>query len=496
MQFLRNFVILFLCFVSAKHCFAQGETSNWYFGENAGIRFNNDGSVTPLNNGRLNTTEGCAAISDSFGNLLFYTDGVTVWNRNHQVMLDGNGLYGDPSSSQSAIIVPQPGNPDLYYIFTVDTAVNINDPNLGLNYSVVDISMDNGNGAIIQKNVNLLKRCSEKLSAVVKDCFDGTIWVTTFAGANGNSDIFNTLFSFEVSSSGVNTTPVTSYSPVTREDPVRSDARGYLKISPDGTKVAMANVRDGLYLYDFDVNTGIFSNMKKLYINAQTIYPYGLEFSQNNEFLYVSSYNDLPINQVNANHKSSLIQYNLSAVDVGSSQITLEEFDNLYRSALQLGSNGKIYMTLSESYNTGTPYLSVINNPDLAGTSSGYEHQVINLGSNRGTQGLPPFIQSLFNKIDIVNGPDATTLSPTSILNLCVGGSYTLVGENITGATYLWTKDGTPLPDTDHDFFLSDVTSADVGLYELEITTIEGDCPIIGEAAVNVSDFPNPDDTT
>jgi len=207
-------------------------------------------------------------------------------------MENGNGLFGDPSSSQSDIIVPQPGNPDLYYIFTVDTAINFNDPNRGLNYSVVDITMNNGNGAIIQKNVNLLRRCSEKLSAVVKDCFDGTIWVTTFAGANGNSDIFNTLFSFEVSSSGVNSTPVTSNSPVTREDPDRSDARGYLKISPDGTKAVMANVKDGLYLYDFDVNTGSFSNMQKLAINAQNEYPYGLEFSQNNQFLYVSAYND------------------------------------------------------------------------------------------------------------------------------------------------------------------------------------------------------------
>src|SRR5690606_34328902 len=207
------------------------------------------------------------------------------------------------------------------------------------------------------------------------------------------------------------------------------------------------------------------------------------------------SYNDLPINQVNANHKSSLIQYNLSAVDVGSSQITLEEFNNLYRSALQLGSNGKIYMTLSASYTTGTPYLSVINNPDLAGIASGYEHQSINLGSNRATQGLPPFIQSLFNKIDIVNGPDVTTLAPTSILNLCIGDSYPLVGENIPGATYVWTKDEIPLPDTDHDFFLNEESTADTGLYELDITSIEGDCSIIGEAALNISDFPNPDNT-
>ena len=58
------FLILCPVFVSG-----QGEASIWYFGNEAGLRFNNDGSVTALKNGKLNTFEGCAAISDTFGNL-------------------------------------------------------------------------------------------------------------------------------------------------------------------------------------------------------------------------------------------------------------------------------------------------------------------------------------------------------------------------------------------------------------------------------------------
>lgn len=75
-----------------------------------------------LTNGQLNTLEGCATIADTTGSLLFYTDGITVWNRNHVPMPNGSGLLGNPSSTQSGIIVPYPGNTDLYYVFTVHDA--------------------------------------------------------------------------------------------------------------------------------------------------------------------------------------------------------------------------------------------------------------------------------------------------------------------------------------------------------------------------------------
>ncbi len=97
----------------------SGEANTWYFGEFSGLSFNTD-PPTALDNGALNTNEGCASISNSDGNILFYTDGLTVYNKLHNVMQNGNDLLGDISSTQSAIICPYPGNTDLYFIFTVD----------------------------------------------------------------------------------------------------------------------------------------------------------------------------------------------------------------------------------------------------------------------------------------------------------------------------------------------------------------------------------------
>lgn len=95
----------------------QGEAANWFFGRGAGMQFDrNSGAVNAVDGGQLHTFEGCASISNADGDLLFYTDGISVWNRNHDVMLNGNGLHGDPSSSQSAIIVPKPDDLNIFYI--------------------------------------------------------------------------------------------------------------------------------------------------------------------------------------------------------------------------------------------------------------------------------------------------------------------------------------------------------------------------------------------
>src|SRR4030095_11967101 len=95
-------------------CFAQKETNKWLFGLNAGLDFNS-GNPVSLSGGQCYTSEGSASISDTSGNLLFYTDGITVWNTNNVMMTNGDGLFGGVSSTQSALIVHMPGEDSLYY---------------------------------------------------------------------------------------------------------------------------------------------------------------------------------------------------------------------------------------------------------------------------------------------------------------------------------------------------------------------------------------------
>jgi len=471
------FLILCPAFVSG-----QGEASNWYFGKEAGLRFNNDGSVTALKTGKLNTFEGCAAISDSFGNLLFYTDGITVYDQTNEIMQNGEGLYGDSSSTQSALIIPSPQNPNQYYIFTVDTTISEIDPDFGLNYSVVDISLNNGTGAVIEKNVNLLKDCSEKISAVLKDCTDNSVWVLTLASADGQSGNLNTYYAYEINASGVVDTPVIT----TFNDLFINDPRGYLKLSADGTKVASANVRTGLYLYDFDATTGILSNQQRITINTPDQFAYGVEFSPNSNYLYVhSSNNTLEI----SGHLSQLLQYDLSTPDISGSEVILDT-RAIFRGALQLGNNGKIYRTIAENYFQGTPYLGVINKPDEKGVAADYEHNAVLLEGNA-TQGLPPFIQSFFGKTQLVLNNDGTR---SSTLTKCTGDSFRLEAEEIPGATYSWLKNGLPIAvPTNYYLEILNADDDDSGRYSVDITLPNPtDCPVLGEALIKILPVPEP----
>ncbi|MDI5949612.1 T9SS type B sorting domain-containing protein [Flavobacterium yafengii] len=411
------FVFLFLTIPT----FGQKEAAIWYFGNNAGLDFNS-GSPVALTNGKLNTAEGCTTISDKNGNLLFYTDGSIVYDKSHQVMPNGYGLLGHNSSTQSAIIVPHPSNLNLYYIFTVDqpNPKNVDDnlsndedpPNNGLNYSLVDLRLNNGLGdiSIKEKNIHLITydpgdsddvkfKCSEKITAVQHG--DGiSFWLITH--------FKNTFYSFKISTSGVDKKPIqTTTSLNVPTGGYISNAIGYLKTSPNGKKIAMANsslkatdelgpkgeIRrntGNVWLFDFDAATGKISNGSSI-LNGTN--PYGVEFSAKSKKLY------LTVNLFDSGGislGSSLIQFDLKSANIIASKTTVNT--SLYTAgALQLALDEKIYRSgYNSNGNDSSDKLSVINNPELDGSNCNYLQNEIDLGGKKAKLGLPPFITSLF----------------------------------------------------------------------------------------------------
>jgi hypothetical protein len=97
-----KYVTCFLFLLSFSPLFSQGEAAHWYFGNGAGLIFDvSSGTVSPTSAAAstINTNEGCSSISDSNGNLLLYTDGRNVWDKNYQIMpnadySNGSGLLG------------------------------------------------------------------------------------------------------------------------------------------------------------------------------------------------------------------------------------------------------------------------------------------------------------------------------------------------------------------------------------------------------------------
>ncbi len=503
------FALFFTCLFHNIPILGQGEANNWYFGQNAGISFNTT-PPTALTNGQVNTLEGCTTISDATGNLLFYTDGITVWNRLHTIMPNGTGLKGDPSSTSSALIVPQPNNPNLYIIFTVDEPHHFNADNNagtidgdgvndGFMYSIVDVSLDGGNGDVIstQKNVPLttyntsnslesLYKCSEKITAVKSDDCD-SFWVITH--------FVDTFYAFRVNSTGVDPTPITSRIGVTV--PVsgyRRNALGYIKASPEGNKLAVAhfgfatvaggNAVGKVLLYNFDNITGQVSNEIEL---SNTDSPYGIEFSQTGQRLYATY--DIG---AAGNGQSFLTQYDLSLPDnqIASSGTRIlnqinQEISSFAAGAIQLGPDGKIYRSLLDFNAQVGNYLGAIENPEDPASSIIYNERsiLVNVDGSRNAQlGLPPFIQSIFAQtIDIINMGNPNDVN----LSLCQGDTYQLTYQNIPGATYIWFIDDVQIANTTN--FLDITTTAN---YRLEVDLNDGSCPLIGVANATFYEVP------
>ena len=411
----------------------------WYFGDSLGLDFNS-GQPVVLTDGALSTDEGCASMTDENGNLLFYTDGVTVWNKNHAAIPNGTGLKGHFTTTQSALIVPRPGNSNTYFVFTLEPGPYAS-ATQRLHYSLVDMALDGGNGDIVPgtKNTFVTDSLTEKLTGV-KHCNGDDVWVITH---RLYSDAYEALL---VTSQGLNTLPVVSHTGTPHQGTSVffgiTTGIGYLKASIDGSRLAVA-ILDTLTLevLDFDKATGIVSNPITLPLDSCQVY--GVEFSADGSKLYVGG-----INLSDFTDFSRIYQFDLnagSALDIANSAtlIGTSGFPSGV-SALQMGPNGKIYVTRK----FGTNYLGVINTPNASGLACNYIDQAIYFGNDSVLSGLPNFISSYVLKRDIhINGED-------SVCAFTSGKKYFMDDDCLRGITWSLTGKSVINHSTDSTIFI------------------------------------------
>ncbi len=352
---------------------AQNQGNIWYFGISAGLDFNEEPPGI-LNDGQTyyptccGWNESTSSISDSLGELLFYSNGEKAWNRQHDVMPNGNGLDGHASSTHSSLIVPQPGSDRLFYLFTTDAW----EDNFlkGMRYSVVDMCLEGGLGDVVEseKNVLLLESAAEKLAGVLH-ANQTDYWVI---GHELNSDAF---YAFLLTEQGFTDTVVSNTG--------TSDMQGWggqMVVSPNGElivyNVPNAQVIGISLLLDFDTETGVVSNERVLDIGGRD---YGASFSPDNTKLYCSK-----------TGVGSLYQYDVTAGSlqeiVNSKTFIFDNQADQWRD-LCLGPNGKIYIARAMQ-----PNISVIHNPNENATACNYVEDGIFLEEGISSFGLPVMI--------------------------------------------------------------------------------------------------------
>ncbi len=382
----KHFILItFLIILPHILLFSQGEWNNWYFGDSAAISFNSVPPIANLDCVLPNTYCYPVSISDSVGNLLFYSGVPQIFNRLHETMPNGTGLYLF-DNQQSLLALQQPGNFNLYYL-VYNTFPG---PSDGLYYSVVDINLDNGFGDIIQGMKNVpIGGMSDALNLLTatRHRNNRDIWIIDKKAQT------NQYASFLLTNQGISSLPVLSNS-LCEFDTILPSQPG-LTISPDGEKLVCTynpgNFVNGSEFCIFDTQTGIVNPLfiLKLFFGSEQGAITFMGFSPNSKLLYV--YGGLPPPSTT----EGLFQYDISIIDSAyilnsKTQVYQANQSNtaLISPSFQIGPDWKLYFPggLDDS-------IHVINSPNIQGINCDVQINAVSLSGRYNNYGLPQFIQ-------------------------------------------------------------------------------------------------------
>jgi gliding motility-associated-like protein len=417
---------------------AQNEENIWAFGSQAGLDFTSPAPVAAFNN-LFPGLGGSASVCDASGQLLFYTNGFWVWDKNHHIMPEltgGVGGYTMPTATsvgypplmpwigghatQEAAICNAPGQPGKYYLFSLCN-------NGQLYYSMVDMILNAGDGGIVsgKKGVFLAGNLAEKLT-VVKGCNNNWLLVRSLTS--------NQYLSFEVNDTGIVAVPVISN---VGHLPLSWYKSGVIKFSPNGQKmVAACNQSNkntgGLELYDFDPVSGILSNAVLLDSSNTLGYYYGACFSPDNSKLYAST-SAFAYSGTFYYGKVRQFDLSLGSMPAVIASNTIVYTDNVYQPGflgdLKRGKNGKIYMGGGNPV-SGLPFMHIINTPNNAGAGCSFAPNALAMPVGKWPgKGLP-------NDVAITAAPD--TVGTLHHIAVCFKDNALLIAD--TGKRYKWSN--------------------------------------------------------
>lgn len=394
--------ILLLSLIVNTSTTAQKQDYVWLFGQDLGssgvtgymFDFNSPPMEVTEHHNNLSIASANASISDEDGNLLFFMNGCAVVDRNFEPMPNGDSLGYDiwweiftwpcdrgRSGNQDNIILNDPGNNDLYYI--IHKPKIYNGPNtsdsIPIWYSVVDMSLNQGNGAVIAKNQVLDNSrifLSSYLTAIKHD--NMTDWWLLQSPTNDSL-----IHVYSLTAKGFSLHSIQeSHHFMSRN---RTSASGTAKFSPDGSKYAWYNYYDQLNLYDFNRATGQLTNYKNIQIipepDNDILLSSSVEWSPNSRFIYAASTNVL--HQVDL-WENDIQQNGIRLVDTYNG--TLDPFRTSFFMMAQ-APDCKIYMCPT----SGTRSYHVINKPDELGSACNFVQNQLKLPQVSNFGGMPNF---------------------------------------------------------------------------------------------------------
>ncbi|MBT1711250.1 gliding motility-associated C-terminal domain-containing protein [Fulvivirgaceae bacterium PWU5] len=423
--------------VNIKEYNVQDQRANiWYFGNNAGIDFNPvfdnpPGAPEAISNPVMDALEGTSTISDRNGQVIFFTDGNTVWNHDFDVVgTNISGLNGN--SSQAALIIPVPGDETLYYIFTTEEI-----PGTGtyrLAYSLYDIKLNFPTGGLRASNVTLFTRSTERITG-------NENWL--IAHEYGN----NIFRAYRITTAGIDN-PIFSGIGSDHNIAFPANAEGYMRLGPQNrlaVPISTPGVSNIVEVFDFIDSAGTVTNLRTINMNTTAGQAYGVEFGAGGNKLYVSLLGS----------PSKLYEYAFDSLGIPRQpSATPRMSDADYPQglgAIVMGPDQQIYVAVKDQ-----PALGVITVvPDTARASTFQIDAFPLVGGTVSRLGLPNFIQiisdapqgpSIAHTGECLGSPTNFTGSgtdPIDVLTWSFGDGGGESGINLTEVEHTYANPGT-----------------------------------------------------
>jgi hypothetical protein len=280
--------------------------------------------------GQTSSFEGTAVYTTPEGDLLLYTDGDVVFNGQTHAQI-GSGVGGNPSATEAALIVPDPGGVPTndFYVFG-----NTGDTSGTINYTLVDISTSSI-GLVTPLDGGLV--FGESL-AVVPDANGTDFWILSVTNANPSVN------AYLVTDGGVSNTPISTAIPSLPSGTTAN--RGTIVYHPPTGQLAIGFFSDAtgsgfIFTAQFDVYTGAVSGFTQ---QAAGALGYGVAFSPDASKLYYSV-------------GSQGWRGSITHLDIASSNASTIATGSW--AMPRLGPDGKIYVV-----GFGSTSMGVVNAPD------------------------------------------------------------------------------------------------------------------------------------
>jgi hypothetical protein len=364
---MRLLVLLFL--ISFQSLSSQSYDHNWLLGYPPNDSINKYGGTALVFDHPINPTVkyyktpaplgSSVSISGEDGKVLFFSNGCGIFNGDYELMENGDSLnpgkifdwYCDEDiypMGQGMVALPVPGDSLAFYLFSLACEA---DPL----YEYLRVSKINFNGfekGIVEyKNQIILNDTISDNFTAVKHANGRDWWLILQKYIlGGNSNEYLTFL----------ITPERIQGPFSQKvGKWWNDLTftGQAAFSADGSKYAVMNPNNGLYLYDFDRCSGKLSNANHITFPGDTILSSGVAFSENSRFLYVST-------------TLNVYQFDMASPNIATSKTLVARYDGFFSGGFSTyfyqamrGPNGKIYISAPNS----VQHLHVIHNPNGKG---------------------------------------------------------------------------------------------------------------------------------